>query len=173
MIKNHIHFIKMGGTIEFFDPAYDAINKRLMKLDSTIDSYLKNLIQPHFSFSAESVVEKDSREITNADRDKLVAAIKSAAHKNIVVTHGTFTLWQTAQYLEQYLMDVVETEGKKIILTGSMIPLTGFSMSDAGFNLGFTIASFETVEPGVHICMNGGIFKPGEVEKNTELLRFE
>jgi L-asparaginase len=173
MVKNHVHFIKMGGTIEFFDPAYDAINKKLMKLDSTIDSYLKNLIQPHFSYSSESVVEKDSREITNSDRKKLVEAIESSPHKNIIITHGTFTMWQTAQYLEQYLSKEVQTEHKKVILTGSMIPITGFTMSDAGFNLGFTIASFSGIKPGVYMCMNGGIFHSGEAEKNETLLRFE
>ncbi len=173
MIRNHVHFIKMGGTIEFFDPAYDAINKKLMKLDTTIDSYLKNLIQPHFSFSAENVVEKDSREITNADRAKLVIAIESSPHKNIIITHGTFTMWQTAQYLENHLADKLDVGDKKIILTGSMIPITGFTMSDAGFNLGFTIASFAAIKPGVYMCMNGGIFQSGEAEKNETLLRFE
>ena len=54
-----------------------------------------------------------------------------------------------------------------------MIPLTGFSISDAGFNLGFTIASFASIEPGVYLSMNGGIFKASEVEKNVELFRFE
>ena len=33
-----------------------------MKLDATIESYLSNLIQPHFNFSVEKVTEKDSFE---------------------------------------------------------------------------------------------------------------
>ena len=49
MTINHIHIIKMGGTIEFRDPAYEKIND-LMKLDVSIDGYLKNLVKPHFSF---------------------------------------------------------------------------------------------------------------------------
>jgi L-asparaginase len=161
----------MGGTIEFFDPAYEEINRKLMKLDSTIDSYLKNLIQPHFSYSSESLVSKDSREISDEDRKKLIDAIESAAHNNIIVTHGTFTMWQTAQYLEQNLSD--PTKNKKVILTGSMIPITGFSMSDAGFNLGFTIASIASLKPGVYMCMNGGVFSSANAEKNEDLLRFE
>lgn len=168
MLKNHIHIIKMGGTIEFFDPAYDAINKRLMKLDSTIDSYLRNLIQPHFNFSTEGVAQKDSREITDEDRSKLVEAIKSTPHTDVVVTHGTFTLKKTAKFLEQQ-----ELEGKKVILTGSMIPITGFTTSDAAFNLGFAIASFTAIDSGVYLSMNGGIFTASETDKNTDLLRFE
>lgn len=168
MQKYHVHIIKMGGTIEFIDPAYDSINKRLMKIDSSIESFLRNLIQPHFSFSTEPVAEKDSREINQEDRNKLAKAIKASPHTNIVITHGTFTMRETAQFLEKG-----EFEGKKIILTGSMIPLTGFSISDAGFNLGFVIASFVDIEPGVYLSMNGSIFHANEVEKNKELFRFE
>ena len=69
-VQNHVHIMKMGGTIEFSDPAYDAFNKKLMKLDATIESYLRNLIKPHFNFSSESITEKDSREITEEDRKR-------------------------------------------------------------------------------------------------------
>ncbi len=54
-----------------------------------------------------------------------------------------------------------------------MIPLTGFSTSDAGFNLGYAVASFPSIEPGIYLSMNGGIFNSDEVEKNVELFRFE
>lgn len=168
MTKMHVHVIKMGGTIEFFDPSYDAINKKLMKLDATIESYFHNLIKPHFNFSSESITEKDSRDINQDDREKLAEAIRSTAHENIIVTHGTFTMRDTAEFLEQQ-----NIEGKKIILTGSIIPITGFTTSDAGFNLGFAISSFASIQSGVYLSMNGGIFSSHQVEKNTELFRFE
>jgi L-asparaginase len=168
MQKYHVHIIKMGGTIEFIDPSYDAINKKLMKLDSSIESYLKNLIQPHFNFSTETIAEKDSREITQEDREKLAKAIEGTPHTNIAITHGTFTMGETAKYLDDKSLG-----DKKIILTGSMVPLTGFTSSDAGFNLGFAIASFASIKPGIYLSMNGGIFHSSEVEKNKELLRFE
>lgn len=165
---NHIHIIKTGGTIEFIDPAYDAINKQLMKLDATIESYLRSLIKPHFNFSSESIAEKDSRDISEEDREKLTKVIQATPHTNIVVTHGTFTMRDTAEYLEQKTFN-----DKKIILTGSMIPITGFANSDAGFNLGYAIASFSSIEPGVYLSMNGGIFKYSDVAKNEDLFRFE
>lgn len=164
----HIHILKMGGTIEFFDPAYDAINKKLMKLDTTIESYFRNLIKPHFTFSTESVAEKDSREISDDDRERLAKVIRATPHENIIVTHGTFTMRDTAQFLEGQSI-----ESKKIILTGSMIPISGFAISDAGFNLGFAIASFATLEPGVYLSMNGGVFTASDVDKNKEIFRFE
>lgn len=168
MSKMHVHIIKMGGTIEFIDPAYDEINKNLLRLDTSIESYLGHLIQPHFSFSSEQIVQKDSRDITDDDREKLAQAIEASSHANIVITHGTFTMAATARYLEERGIG-----DKKVILTGSMVPLTGFAASDAGFNLGFTIASFSGVEPGVYVCMNGGVFNPDEVAKNETTMRFE
>jgi L-asparaginase len=168
MVKNHIHIIKTGGTIEFLDPAYEEMNKKLMKLDASIESYFKHLIKPHFTFSTEAVSEKDSRDITETDRIKIARAVETSPHNNILITHGTFTMKQTADFLEKYSFP-----DKKIILTGAMIPITGFAASDAGFNLGFAIASFEHLESGIYLSMNGGIFKQSEVAKNKSLFRFE
>lgn len=171
MAQNHIHIVKMGGTIEFIDPAYDNINKEMMKLDTSVEHYLSNLVKPHFTYEVEVVCEKDSRTITQEDLDRLWLAVKSSNKENILVTHGTFTMPNTAKFLEKSL-----SQGgvrKKIILTGSMVPIAGFATSDAAFNLGYSIASFDNVELGVYISMNGGIFKPDEVKKNPALLRFE
>jgi L-asparaginase len=158
----------MGGTIEFIDPSYEEINKKLMKLDTSIESYLTNVIKPHFTFSAETTTQKDSRDINDQDRVSLLDAINSSSHENIIVTHGTFTMTETAQWL-----DDSGIENKKIILTGSMIPITGFTTSDAGFNLGFAIASLASIELGVYLSMNGGVFHAKDVTKNIDEFRFE
>ena len=168
MTRNHIHIIKTGGTIEFLDPAYEDMNKVLLKLDTTVDSYLSHLIKPHFTYSTEGVFSKDSRDITEEDRQKLVSAITSSPHTNILVTHGTFTMRETAEYIKKHI-----DGDKKIILTGAMIPITGFASSDAGFNLGYAIGSFDSLQPGVYLSMNGGIFEPSEVTKNSDIFRFE
>ena len=169
MVKTHVHIIKTGGTIEFLDPAYEEMNTKIMKLDASIESYLNHLIKPHFTFSIEAVLEKDSRDINEADRVKIAKAVEASPYTNIIITHGTFTMRQTAEFLEQYLSSI----DKKVILTGSMIPVTGFAASDAGFNLGFVIASFAQLSPGIYLSMNGGVFKSNEVAKNEALFRFE
>lgn len=167
-MKDNIQIIKMGGTIEFIDQAYDALNKQMMKLDSSVDNYLKNIVKPHFDYSVNSVCEKDSRDINAQDRELLLKTIKEATAENILITHGTFTMVETAEFLDKQ-----PVADKKIIITGSMVPVVGFSASDAPFNLGYSLASFKNIEAGVYICMNGGLFKYNEVKKNTELLRFE
>ncbi len=168
MNRRHFHIIKMGGTIEFKDPAYQEINQKLMKLDSSIESYLKNLIKPHFTYSIEVVCEKDSRDVDEKDRETLVNAVNSSDHENIVITHGTFTMKETALYIKERI-----NPGKKVIFTGSMVPIIGFTVSDAGFNLGFVMGSFGSIEDGVYLSMNGIVVKPEMVEKNIEEFRFE
>jgi len=168
MIKQQIHLIKMGGTIEFIDSAYDAINREMLKLDTTIETYFNNIIKPHFDFTSDIVTDKDSRDIDVEDRERLASAISASECSDILVTHGTFTMRETAEFLDQKGF-----EGKKIILTGSMIPMVGFAASDAGFNLGFAIASFSSLEAGVYLSMNGGLFRSNEVTKNEDIFRFE
>lgn len=162
----------MGGTIEFQDPGYENMNKQMMKLDTTIENYLRNMVKPHFTYDIESICEKDSRDITPDDLNKLAKAIENKPHENILITHGTFTMKNTARFLDEYLFTKNKAK-RKIILTGSMIPIVGFAMTDAAYNLGFSMGSFVGIKDGVYICMNGGIFHYSEVEKNTDLLRFE
>lgn len=59
-----------------------------------------------------------------------------------------------------------------IILTGSMIPLEGFSPSDAPFNLGFAYGKFDQLNPGIYIAMNGRMFSSDECVKLLNEGRF-
>jgi hypothetical protein len=58
------------------------------------------------------VLQKDSLEITDADRAALAAACAAAKQSKIVITHGTSTMVQTAREL------VVACPGKSIVITG-------------------------------------------------------
>jgi len=169
MNTSTILFLKMGGTIEFIDPAYDEINNKIMKVESTIDKYLGNVIKPHFGYQIKEIADKDSRDLTEQDRENLLDAIRGADTENIIVTHGTFTLVETAKFIR----DRLGRTSKKIIFTGSMVPLAGFTVSDAGFNLGFSVASMQNCKSGVYICMNGTIFSVDDAKKNIEEYRFE
>lgn len=111
---------------------------------------------------------KDSRQLTKKDLANLLKIIKNSPHQKFIITHGTYTMPDTARYLEANLGQ----HNKKIILTGSMIPLIGFSPSDAPFNLGFSIASLNQIEPGIKVSMNGKIFTASEVAKLLYAGRF-
>jgi L-asparaginase len=168
MTNQHLHLIITGGTI---DSVFDGTRDGTVVNDhSVIATFLERVIKPHFSFSSEIVTLKDSRQITDNIRADIVDSIRRVPHRNILITHGTYTMPETAVYLAQRR---TQFEDRTIVLTGSFYPLQNFAESDAPFNLGFAIASVFNAAPGVHLAMNGRLFPAGTVYKNLEIGRFE
>jgi len=129
--------------------------------------YFKNLkLYQNVDFL--EVCMKDSRDITPIELKSILHAIEKSECKKIIITHGTYTMPDTARYIEANL----KNNNKTIILTGSMIPLDGFTLSDGGFNLGYAMSQLEILEPGVYLAMNGKVFTPGETMKITKEGRF-
>jgi len=91
-------------------------------------------MEEKFLFFTE-ICMKDSRDLTETDLSLILAAIKKSPFKKLIVTVGTFSLFDIACYIESRLG---QKETKSVVLTGSMIPLQGFIPSDAAFNLGFS-----------------------------------
>ena len=79
----------------------------------------------------------------------------------ILITHGTFTMAETAAYLGKRISD------KTIVLTGSMIPLTE-PKNDAEFNLGGAFIAVQLLPVGVYVVFNGIVFHWYNVKKNIE-----
>jgi L-asparaginase len=80
----------------------------------------------------------------------------------IVITHGTDTMPQTAQYLAGCFPT------KTICITGSMRP-ERFSNSDAKVNLGMAIAVVQMSAPGsVSIAMHGLVINAADVTRDME-----
>lgn len=129
--------------------------------ESVIPEYLDKLIL-YTRFEYTKVCMKDSRHLTQGDLDTLVEAVESSDSKHIVITHGTYTMPDSAKYLKANL----QRNDQVIIFTGSMIPLRGFESSDAPFNLGYAVAKVEDLPSGIYLAMNGRVFSPDEVVKN-------
>ena len=53
-----------------------------------------------------------------------------------------------------------------------MIPLSGFTNSDAGFNLGFAVSKVVELNSGVYVCMNGQVLTANETVKLLNEGRF-
>lgn len=164
MKNDQIHFIMTGGTIDsYYDGTKDTVvpNKK-----SVLPGYIRNLkVYDNFHFT--QVCMKDSRDLTMKDMERILSAVNKSHSKRIIITHGTYTMPDTARYLKQHL----KRNDKTIILTGSMLPLT-FSNSDAPFNLGYAIAKLDELGGGIYVCMNGRIFDPAEVKKFISEGRF-
>ena len=114
----------------------------------------------------EIILMKDSLEMTEADRELILKAILAAPEHHIVLTHGTGTMENTAQYLDG------KTENKTVVLTGAMRPFS-LGKSDAGFNIGGAMVAAQTLTAGVYGVMNGRVFKANALRKNTKRGRFD
>lgn len=153
-----IHFIITGGTIDsFYDGTKDTV---IPNEKSVIPNFIKSL-KLHEKIEFTEVCMKDSRDLTESDLKNIIKVIQESPHKKIVITHGTYTIPDTSRYLKANL----KRRDQTIVFTGSLIPLTGFSPSDASFNLGYSIAKVQDLSPGIYVCMNGKVFEPDEVAK--------
>ncbi len=156
-----IKFFSTGGTIDKI--YFDANSDFQVGEPAFVDVLKRANIGIKYEF--ESILQKDSLEITDDDRMDIYNILLKEPHDKIVMTHGTDTMIKTAMML-------TAITGKVIVLTGSMLPAK-FRETDAEFNLGFAIAAVQTLSPGVYIAMNGCIFSPDGVRKNIEAKRFE
>lgn len=156
-----IKFFAVGGTI---DKVYFDRMSEYQVGESALDGMLKDA-NVTFSYTCESLIHKDSLDMTDQDRQEIYDVIAEDDHRYIIVTHGTDTMIQTARKLQTI-------PNKVILLTGAMVPAR-FKSSDAPFNIGAAVAAVQSLPPGVYIAMNGRIFDPNKVRKNRELNRFE
>jgi L-asparaginase len=116
-------------------------------------------------YSVESILKKDSIDFTDEDRAMIRRKVGTEVAARIIITHGTDTMVQTAQLLE----DIAD---KTIVLTGAMLPAL-FKDSDAVFNMGCATMAAQTLPAGVYIVINGRVFDPKTAKKNLQLKRFE
>jgi len=118
-----------------------------------------------FDYVVESVLRKDSLDLTRKDRDRIRAAVAREKAEKIIITHGTDTMVETARRLA----DITD---KTVVLTGALEPAL-FKTSDAVFNIGCAVAAVQTLKPGIYIAMNGRVFPHDRVQKNVRVGRFE
>jgi L-asparaginase len=151
-----------GGT---FDKTYDEIHGRLSFGDTHVPEMLK-LGRSRVELTVETLMMVDSLDMTDIDRERIVARCAECLERHIVVTHGTDTMVETARAVAQSISD------KTIVLTGAMIPYA-FGSSDGLFNLGSALSFAQVLPPGVYIAMNGQCFLWDRVRKNTTTGVFE
>lgn len=114
--------------------------------------------------SAETVVMKDSRAITDADRDKLAAEIEASPAEHVLIPHGTYTMPDTGVYLRQHLSRAAQN--RTIVLVGSLVPL-GEPDSDAPAALEFALQTLRSHSPGVWLVMSRRVWHPAQVMKDV------
>ena len=156
-----IKIITTGGTI---DKIYFDQKSKFQVGESQISEMLEEA-NVTFDYEVESLLQKDSLELTDEDRGMIYQTVAADECRHIIITHGTDTLLETAKRLQSI-------PNKVIVLTGAMQPAK-FRFSDAIFNIGYAVAAVQALPAGVYVAMNGRTFAPDKACKNVDMNRFE
>ena len=157
-----VRILITGGT---FDKEYNELTGQLFFKDTHMHDLLE-MGRSKVPVEIRTLMMIDSLEMTDEDRELIVHQCNSCEEEQIVITHGTDTMAETARLLAE------KVKGKTIVLTGAMIPIK-FGSSDGLFNLGSALAFTQVLPIGVYIAMNGKYFEADKVKKNTEKGEFE
>ncbi|RQO30775.1 asparaginase [Taibaiella sp. KBW10] len=157
-----IRILVTGGT---FDKEYDMINGKLDFEETHVPEMLQ-LGRCTIETEVRTLMMVDSLEMTDTDREVILHNCKKASEERILITHGTDTMAETAEYLAK------ENLAKTIVITGAMIPYK-FGSSDGFFNLGAALAFLQTLPHGVYVAMNGRYYAWDNVRKNKKTGFFE
>lgn len=156
-----IVFYTAGGTIDKI--YFDAKSK--YQVGRSILGEILREGNVTFDYESKVIMQKDSLDLTDHDRDIIYKAIDKEKNRHIILTHGTDTMVETAKHLQTI-------EKKVVVLTGSMTPAR-FRSSDAAFNIAFAACAVQTLSDGIYLAMNGRIFRPDNVRKNIDKAVFE
>jgi len=156
-----IQVFTVGGTIDkvYFD------QKSTYQVGKPQVDRILNTAVVTFDYKIEQIIQKDSLDMNDRDRQKVYARINNCRQDKILVTHGTDTMVKTAKTLSSI-------QDKTIVLTGSMQPAR-FKDSDAIFNIGCAVGILVSSKPGTYIAFNGRRFLPNQVRKNRDKGIFE
>ena len=157
-----VRILITGGT---FDKEYDEINGKLYFKDTHMREIL-DLGRSKLDVKIRTLMLLDSLDMTDDDRNVILDNCKRVSESQIVITHGTDTMTDTAKGLAEASME------KTIVITGAMIPYK-FGSSDGLFNFGGALAFAQSLPHGVYIAMNGRYFDWNKVQKNKKTGVFE
>ncbi|MBL9031888.1 MAG: asparaginase [Phycisphaerae bacterium] len=162
-----ITLITTGGTIE---KTYDERSGLLSNRGSILRRMLRRLRLEDTAVRTIELMSKDSLEMTEDDRARIVEAVEVAGGgaittdtTGIVILHGTDTLATTGERLAREL----NPPRIPIVLTGAMRPFE-MARSDAQQNLTEAIFAVGVLPPGVYCVAHGRALRFPGVRKDRE-----
>jgi len=164
-----IALITTGGTIE---KIYDEQRGELVNRRSIVGRMLSELRLEGTEVSVLELMSKDSQEMTEADRLRILEAVLAASPggteaepepAGIVVLHGTDTLATTGEKL----VAAIPAPRVPIVLTGAMRPFD-MKQSDALQNLTEALFATGILAPGIYCVAHGRALPFPGVRKDRE-----
>ncbi|MFT6154442.1 MAG: L-asparaginase [Bermanella sp.] len=150
-----------GGTLD--KVYFDALSE--FQVGEPVAPNILKAMNVNFKCEHKEICRKDSLELTGQDRLVLKSLIDASDAKYVLITHGTDTMVDSANYIGKH-------SDKVIIFTGAMQP-AAFTSTDAVFNIGTAVGAFNFARPGSYIAMSGQVYPATNVYKNYETKRFE
>jgi L-asparaginase len=166
MAGRKLYLISTGGTIE---KVYSEQRGSVENVDAKLDRYLARLRLPDLDIELTHLMNKDSLEMTDDDRLRVLEVVREKLHHAapVVITHGTDTMVETGLVLQRNLPEL----SVPVVMTGAMTPL-GFEGSDGLQNLTESLLAARILEPGVYVVMHNQVFPVDRVRKDRDLARF-
>jgi len=139
-----ITVITTGGTIA---KTYDEWDGSLRNDRPIVESILASLRLPDLRIRYEHIINKDSLELNDEDRERILHTVRLAipVSEGVVVVHGTDTLALTGEMLCTQLHDL----RLPVVLTGAMRPFE-FRDSDALQNVTEALLTCRLAAAGVY-----------------------
>ena len=160
-----IQVLTTGGTIE---KVYSEQTGTVQNVATRIEGYLDLLRLPDAQVEVTPLMNKDSLDMTDADRTLILQAVRERiVGAPVVIVHGTDTMVETGRLLKSQLI----SPEHPVILTGAMTPL-GFERSDGLQNLTESLFAARMLKPGVWIVIHNQVFDVDHVRKDRQLARF-
>jgi hypothetical protein len=161
-----------GGTIDsHWDPSRDTA---VPNIQSVIQEALER--GPRLSnIRSQTIVLKDSRDIGKEDRRRFTNCVAEVPAHRVIATCGTYLMTDLAKSIHRHpIYQYFEKFDKRVTVTGSIIPVKGFVMSDGLFNVGMCDATLQQddLKPRLFIVMNGSVFDVSDVEKDLSRAEF-
>jgi len=160
-----VDVVTTGGTIA---KTYDEQDGAMRNARPVVEILVRALRLPDLDLRFRRLLDKDSLELTDADRRRIVEEVARAAAEAdaVIVVHGTDTLAETGHAIERALSPTVP-----VVLTGAMKPweLKG---SDATQNVTESLLACRVLAPGVYVAMHNRILRFPGVRKDRESLTF-
>jgi L-asparaginase len=122
-----------------------------------------------------SAEHRDSKNFDDAYRNNLTNLIDAAPETRFLVTHGTDTILETAEYFYNKMESGKGLKGKFILLTGAMLPLSNGPESDGYLNLKFSLEQLaqDRIGHGIYIVLCDYIAPETRTGWSPRLYRYE
>ena len=145
--RSEIDHYATGGTI---DMVWAPQNDKVECVPYSAAANLLNFLATDLGYpvvSSRVLMERDSREITDQERVKIVNQVAECGAKRVVVTIGTYAMDGIGKDIAAHPNMTSNTQRRAVAMVSSIIPLAGFEKSDGGFNLGMATAVLQHVDP--------------------------